>query len=273
MTGTNGGAALRADLGRPVADADGHWPECGLSPRPEARDSSGDAAGVDAAVTALAPVVCLDGLDAVHWPSAAPTDLIAVFANVRSRPEALLPAESRLVAGAGSARLAAFSSGRHAARVALRALGVPDQPVTRRDRVPVWPEGVVGSISHSRSLAVALVARRRRYQGVGVDLETRGRVTPRIAQRVLTTSERANLPDVAWRTALFSAKESVYKAVNPIAGEHLAFADVEIALADAAGRVFAARAVRPCRSAERVAAGRGYWLRYRGHWVTWFLVP
>lgn len=55
MTGRNGGAALRADLGRPVADADGRWPERGLSPRSEARDSSGDAAGVDAAVTALTP--------------------------------------------------------------------------------------------------------------------------------------------------------------------------------------------------------------------------
>ena len=214
----------------------------------------------------------LDGLAPVAWPSAPESDLVAVFARVMARDDALLPEEAALVAGAERSRLVAFASGRHAAHVALRELGVSRVAVPRRGRAPVWPPGVVGSITHSRSLAAAVVGRLCRHVGIGVDIEPQGRVTPRVGERVLTVGERNALPEAAWRTALFSAKESVFKAVNPIVGEYLALGDVEITFADDALGGFSANTTRRCESSETVAAGRGYWLRYSGHWLTLFLV-
>jgi 4'-phosphopantetheinyl transferase EntD len=42
----------------------------------------------------------------------------------------------------------------------MDALGLPERPIPMgRDRAPVWPEGVVGSISHSDAFCLAAVAR------------------------------------------------------------------------------------------------------------------
>ena len=214
----------------------------------------------------------LDGLAPFAWSLADAGDLVAVFASVMARDDALLPEEAKLVAGAERSRCFAFASGRHAAHVALRELGFPRLAVPRRGRMPVWPEGLVGSITHSRSLAVAVVGRRCHHIGIGVDIEPQDRVTSRVGERVLTAGERNELREAAWRTGLFSAKESVFKAVNPIVGEYLAFRDVEITYAGDGEDCFLANTTRRCQSTETVAAGKGYWLRYGGHWLTLFLV-
>ncbi len=183
----------------------------------------------------------------------------------------------------GDARAAEYSSGRRVAREALRLLGIEDWPVAVRGRVrgdtwgraPLWPEGVVGTITHSRTLSLALVVHRARLAGVGADLEPENRVAERVAERVLNERERARQqahPDEPdWRTMLFSAKESVYKAVNPITGEFLGFEDVEIDAA-AAGE-FTATTMRTCASTAWAAAGKGHFLRIHGHWLTIFLLP
>ncbi|MGX9147748.1 hypothetical protein [Mesorhizobium sp. 128a] len=44
-----------------------------------------------------------------------------------------------------------FGWGRHHAREALRHLGFAPVAILSRDRAPLWPSGVVGSISHSSS--------------------------------------------------------------------------------------------------------------------------
>ena len=215
----------------------------------------------------------LDGLASVDWAVPAQRELAAVIAKVGDHRDALLPAESELVAGAARARVIAFSSGRRAAREALTTFGVRGHALTRRGRAPAWPAGFVGSLAHSRALAFAVVGREDRHAGVGADLEPAGRVTQRVAERVLTAGERRALPDAAWRTALFSAKEAVYKAVHPVTGEYLAFADVSIHFAPDAPGAFRAKTTRPLAATELVAGGEGHWLRYAGHWLTVFVAP
>lgn len=215
----------------------------------------------------------LDGLASVDWAVPAQRGLAAVIAKVGDHRDALLPGESERVAGVAHARARAFSSGRRAAREALAAFGVRGHALTRRGRAPEWPAGFVGSLAHSRALAFAVVGRAERHAGVGADLEPAGRVTRRVAERVLTAGERQALPDAAWRTALFSAKEAVYKAVHPVAGEYLAFTDVNIHFAPDAPGAFRANTTRPSAAAELVAGGEGHWLRYAGHWLTVFVVP
>ena len=212
----------------------------------------------------------LDGLGALDWPFGNDQPLTAVFARVADQSASLHAAERELVATAGRARTMAFSSGRRAARCALGELGVHDQPVLAHGRAPVWPAGVVGSITHSAALAAAVTGHAAHWGGVGADLTTQSRVTARVAKRLLLPAERAALPSDEWRTAIFSAKESVYKAVNPLCGEFLAFQDVQITVVD--DGVFTAATTRPCASSPTVAAGAGRFFRYTNHWLTVFTV-
>ena len=62
----------------------------------------------------------------------------------------------------------------------------------------------------------------------------------------------------------------MYKAVNPIVGEYLGFADVTI---EVTGQTFAAATTRHCASSALVAAGRGFFRRVYGHWLTVFVCP
>ena len=209
----------------------------------------------------------LDRLAPFEWPLTS-GDLAAACGRVADHRAALLPSEQLAAAEVGAMRAAAYSSGRRVAREALRSFGISGCAIGRQGRTPTWPAGVVGSIAHSRELAIALVGRHRRFAGIGVDVELVGRTTRRVAERVLSDRERARLADDSWRTLLFSAKEAVYKAVNPLAGEFLGFRDVEIAPGN--GR-FAAVTTRPCASASAIAGGEGFFLEVYGHWLTCFL--
>jgi 4'-phosphopantetheinyl transferase EntD len=126
-----------------------------------------------------------------------------------------------------------FALGRAAARDALRELGIEDVEVGRGDGgEPLWPKGVVGAISHSPEVAVAVVGRRTDYVGLGVDVEEPARgPTARAARLVCRPSEMAWVdPEAGTQrlTMLFSAKEAVFKALYPIEHVWLGFADAEL---------------------------------------------
>lgn len=218
------------------------------------------------------PAHFLDGLEPLRWPFPEHSGPVAVFSRVADHCAALHPAEWAFIAKAGRERRLAYSSGRRAARRALAALDIHNYALVAKGRRPVWPEGVVGSITHSTDLAVAVVGRASRWAALGTDVERQGRVSARIAGRVLNAAERKALPDTGWRTALFSAKESVYKAVHPLCGVFLAFEDVEIAITER-GHGFTARAPRQGPATAHVAAGKGFFFRYAGHWLALFVVP
>ena len=50
-------------------------------------------------------------------------------------------------------------------------------------RLPIWPRGYLGSISHSGGLCVAHVGRRSDLLGIGVDVERPNALPPRTARR------------------------------------------------------------------------------------------
>jgi 4'-phosphopantetheinyl transferase EntD len=153
----------------------------------------------------------------------------------------LLPAEAVLLPKAAAPRLLEFRAGRHCARVALARLGVTGVPVLRAaDRTPVWPEGVVGSIAHTRrqdrGWCGAVVARSRDVRSLGLDAELEGPLQENLWERVLSPEERAWLaarPEAERGTIaklVFSAKESTYKCLYPVARQFLEFHEVRIAL-------------------------------------------
>lgn len=149
-------------------------------------------------------------------------------------PRSLLPDELALVSTAIDSRQREFAAGRLLARRLLAELGVTgcSSLLSGAEREPVWPEGIVGSITHKRAWAAVAVARTSVVRGVGCDLEEDGPLGEPLWRRVLTDEEQrwvSAQPD-AGRLAkvMFSAKESFYKAQFALTRAWLGFLDVEL---------------------------------------------
>jgi 4'-phosphopantetheinyl transferase EntD len=147
--------------------------------------------------------------------------------------EALLPAEEALVANAIGKRRAEFTTVRTCARIALAELGVSPVPVLSGPRrEPLWPAGIVGSITHCDGYRAAAVARVADVASIGIDAEPHAALPDGILARVAAPAEQAHLrslpPGVHWDRLLFSAKESVYKTWFPLAGRWLGFEDAAV---------------------------------------------
>jgi len=131
-----------------------------------------------------------------------------------------------------------FALGRAAARDALAELGAAQVALGRGTAgEPLWPEGIVGAITHAGDTVVALVGRKTDYAGLGVDVEELARGPSARAARLVcrpTEMEWADAESGTRRlTMLFSAKEAVFKAVFPIARVWLGFGDAELAWVEA----------------------------------------
>lgn len=143
-----------------------------------------------------------------------------------------------------------FLIGRAAARRALEAAGHTDGEVlTDESGAPVWPDGLVGSISHSAGRAVAVVGSLSATPGIGVDMEHR-RAVDEIESLVAFGLELQWLqsqPDAVRADRLlelFAAKESLFKAVFPGYGRFFGFEAVRLKQDRAVGR-FVARFPEP----------------------------
>lgn len=122
-----------------------------------------------------------------------------------------------------------FVGGRMALRLALEQLGVRAGAMLPDERgAPVVPEGLAGSVSHKRTIAVAMAARSH-LGTLGVDVEDYGPPRPSIAPRVLRPEELAAVEampeDRRWFAILlrFSIKEAVYKALDPYVRRYVGF--------------------------------------------------
>jgi 4'-phosphopantetheinyl transferase EntD len=135
------------------------------------------------------------------------------------QPVLLAPEEEALVAKAAPKRRREFALGRACARAALAALGHHDVVIGRRvNGAPLWPSGVVGSITHTCGYAAALVADAGGFSGIGLDAERLGGVTQSLWPRLFDADERGYLEGLdegdckLAATLFFCAKEACYKA-------------------------------------------------------------
>ncbi|MEV4432753.1 4'-phosphopantetheinyl transferase superfamily protein [Streptomyces sp. NPDC049555] len=148
----------------------------------------------------------------------------------------LHPQEAAVVARAVDKRVREFTTVRLCARSALAELGVTPSPILPGPKgAPIWPDGVVGSMTHCDGYRAAAVARRTRVASVGIDAEPHAPLPAGVEKLVALPEERrildrltASHPDVAWDRLLFSAKESTYKTWFPLTGRWLDFGDCVI---------------------------------------------
>jgi 4'-phosphopantetheinyl transferase EntD len=164
-----------------------------------------------------------------------PPGVVAVEMTAPGDPSVLYPEEAECLGKAVLKRVQEFSAGRLCARVAMAAFGIAGFALrTAKDRQPVWPNSVVGSISHTAGFCVAAVAEKRRFAAIGIDCEVVGHVNPDVWATICTPREAAwvaSLPEREQPVAaalIFSAKEAFYKCQYPLTGEWLDFHDLEV---------------------------------------------
>ncbi|WFE50393.1 4'-phosphopantetheinyl transferase superfamily protein [Micromonospora sp. WMMD1155] len=167
---------------------------------------------------------------------------------------ALLPAEQACLGErAVETRRRDFAAGRSCARRAMTDLGLPPTAVPAApDRSPVWPAGVVGTITHTTGYCAAAAAHTTDVRSVGMDAEQHHEINPGVRRMVLLPEEEAlcaGLPgDTSWPVVVFSAKETVYKVWYPVVGTWLGFFDAHLDIDPDAG-TFTAR-IAPARLDE-----------------------
>ncbi len=188
--------------------------------------------------------------------------------------------EAVVIQDAVAKRRREFAAGRRAARAALRAAGLalPGPLLPDDDRVPRWPTGVTGSITHAAGVALAAVARTATTRAIGIDVEDDAPLPYEVLSLVLTERERAAGTTTRTTTTTttpssrddaklrFCIKESVYKCVFPLARMTFDFLDVDVdadAGQDEGG--FSAQVNKPGASPVQVVRGR--WARGSGLFV------
>jgi 4'-phosphopantetheinyl transferase EntD len=147
----------------------------------------------------------------------------------------LLPAEAQYVARAVAKRQQEFAAGRECSRLLLAQFGIVDFALrVGDDREPLWPDALVGSITHTEHFCAVVVAEKTRLSAVGIDSEISGSVKPELWESICTDVERAWLDTLevsqqaAAATLIFSAKEAFYKSQFPLMRQKLHFHDATV---------------------------------------------
>ncbi|QCC92802.1 4'-phosphopantetheinyl transferase superfamily protein [Enterobacter cloacae] len=131
-------------------------------------------------------------------------------------------------------RVAEFTAGQICASRALARQGYSAKVPGRSRRIPVWPAGICGSISHTDTLACAIVTASDRWRALGVDVESV--MTPALAHElrhaIVAEGEDDEPPPTLSQeqfiTLLFSGKEAAFKAINILFPGFIDFREVKI---------------------------------------------
>lgn len=137
-------------------------------------------------------------------------------------------------------RQAQFLAGRIAANNALYHLGgIETQSISIGDhREPIWPKGIIGSISHSENSSIATaLSKSNNDKGAGLDMQAIFKNDDKVNLLNIILSKQDwvifkkmedSFPECYLATLIFSAKESFFKAVFSEVNQYFDFNDVSI---------------------------------------------
>lgn len=181
-----------------------------------------------------------------HWPFISPLagcKLVSARFDPASSSEQDMRRYGLQPTGNSRKRQSEFLAGRICAARALSSSQLPGRDAVSGQ--PLWPKGWCGSITHSHGQAVAIVASTLDWKSLGLDIERRieaGRAL-RLRSTLLTAHEQEWLEGLDQQTAanrlglIFSAKESLYKALNPLTGVYFGFQDAQVTEYDETGKL------------------------------------
>lgn len=173
----------------------------------------------------------------------------------------LYPEEAALVANAVQGRRTEYATTRACARQALARLGYAPVPIpTGPGGAPVWPAGVVGSLTHCKGLRAAAVASREHARSIGIDIERHAALPDYLTDLVTTERERLAFPsgarELPWLSLAFSAKEAAFKAWFPLTQLYLECHNIDVRFTEAG--TFIAQICAVTRPPAEIRA-RGRW--------------
>jgi 4'-phosphopantetheinyl transferase EntD len=180
----------------------------------------------------------------------------------------LFPDEEAAVARAVEKRRREFATGRGCAHRAMARLGIAASSVPSGNRgQPLWPPGIVGSITHCDGYRACAVARRSDLAALGVDAEPHAPLPAGLLHDVAGPNESAAIgrlsrskPEIRWDRLLFSAKEAVFKAWFALTERRLEFEDAVIDFDPEEGRFKARLLVAgPLVGGRRLQKLEGRW--------------
>jgi len=160
--------------------------------------------------------------------------VVALKATPKMWGGLLYPEEEEYIKKAVPKRRREFTAGRLCAREVLSRLGINNFPVlVGLQRAPVWPENIIGSISHCGNICIVAATKDKGIRGLGVDVEQTGQLEESVLEFVCTKKEKEWLADttsfgINLAKIIFSAKESLYKSIFPLIHSTLEFLDVQI---------------------------------------------
>jgi 4'-phosphopantetheinyl transferase EntD len=211
-----------------------------------------------------------------------PAEVVAVSRRDDALDGVLFPEEEEIVGRSVEARRREFVTGRVCAREALALLGVGPRAIPSGPKGdPVWPEGVVGSITHCEGYRACAVGRGSDFATLGVDAEVDAPLPEGLLGDIALPEERRRLaalarerPGASWDRLLFSIKESVYKAWFPLAERWLGFEDATVTI-DPAECTFSARLLvsGPRFGKSELTGFSGRWTIAEGVILTAIAVP
>jgi 4'-phosphopantetheinyl transferase EntD len=181
----------------------------------------------------------------------------------------LHPQEREAIARAVETRRREFTTVRGCARDALSALGVELAPIVPGPRgEPVWPPGVVGSMTHCPGYRAAAVARGADVRSVGIDAEVDQPLPAGLLERISLPEERVRLTEldqgVSADRLLFCVKETIYKAWFPLTHRSLDFQEASVMLHRDGTFTAAVALDEPAESSSWPTGFSGRWLARNG---------
>lgn len=189
-----------------------------------------------------------------------------------------LPEEEPLIAKSVAKRRNEFITVRYCARQALSVLGIPEVPILKGDKgQPLWPDGIVGSMTHTEGFRGAVVGRTGEVRSVGIDAEPHDVLPNGVLKSIALPVERDELDALPagthWDRLLFCAKETTYKAWFPLTARWLGFEDAHITIGP--DGTFTSRILVDGRANDGtvLSAFDGRWIIDKGLILTAIVVP
>jgi 4'-phosphopantetheinyl transferase EntD len=148
-----------------------------------------------------------------------------------------------------------------------------------KDREPIWPVGITGSISHAEGYCGVAVARKTQIKSLGLDVELTGKLSRDSWRQICTRQELSLIDSLSLdkqqdnATLIFSAKECLYKCQYIISKKWLDFHDVMITANLDIGEFEATFLVNVGSSFKRGTRLKGKYLFCRGYVSTGMSIP
>lgn len=133
-------------------------------------------------------------------------------------------------------RQSEYLAGRYMAQISMSSMGFEKANIARGlNNSPVWPNGVIGSISHSNDEAYSIVASSNDYKFLGIDYEKiiNDEISKEVYNSIANEKELRNVMNLGFEfshalTIIFSSKESLFKALHPHTKFYFDFLDATL---------------------------------------------